>query len=164
MEVRHELRHIAEAFDQLFGQVHRMAGREPDPCEPRDGRHSSNEGRERAPARVGIDVLADERDLADADAYQGVDLADDLRVGARDLAAAGVWDDAERADVVATLHRQDESGGPAAARFRIGLREDVFFARYPAGLDPALLGEIADAGELIGTEHEIDIGGAGEER
>ena len=44
------------------------------------------------------------------------------------------------------------------------MRKDVFLARDPAGLDAALLGQIADAGELVGTEHEIHIGGAGEKR
>ena len=164
VEVRHQLRDVAEALDQFSGQVHRMAGGETDPGKAGHGSDAANERRERAPSGVGVDVLADERDLADADADEGVDLADDLRVGTRDLATARVRDDAKRADVVAALHREDERGDPAAARLRIRLREDVLLARDPAGLDPALLGEIADAGELVGTEHEIHVGGAGEKR
>ena len=64
---------------------------------------------------IGIDVLADERDLADARAREMGDLAEDCGDRARGLGAAGVRHDAKRAELVAALLHGDEGGGAATA-------------------------------------------------
>ena len=87
--------------------------------------------------------------------------------GARHLAAARVRDDAERADVVAALHRGDERGGAPARGLGIGLREDVVLRVHPAGLGEPLargardhLRELAD---VVRPEDEVDVRDAREE-
>src|SRR5229473_2735933 len=80
VEVRHELLHLAEAADQLRREVHRMAGGEADAPQVRHRGDAADELREAAPARVGIHVLPDQGDLADAHRGQRRDLAHEVDV------------------------------------------------------------------------------------
>ena len=84
MQIRHELRLVAEQRDQLVVHVERVARGE---AEPLDGRHLGEPPQqlgERPCAAVGaspvigIDVLPEQRDLARAVCRQPLDLGDDL--------------------------------------------------------------------------------------
>src|SRR4051812_37740319 len=69
---------------------------------------------------------------------------------------------AERADVVATLHHRDERRHVPARGLGIGTREDVLLAVYPAGLEYALaslhaVDDLRKRRDLIRTQHEVEI-------
>ena len=88
-----------------------MRAREADALDALDGVHSAQELGEVGPeiTAVGIDVLPEQRDLADALACQPRDLAQDLTGSPADLAAAHRRHDAVRADRVAA-HRDLHPG------------------------------------------------------
>ncbi len=72
-------------------------------------------------AAIGVDVLADERDLAHAGVDEPSRLGDDVGDGPRDLGAARIGHDAERAELVAAFLHGDEGGDAAGAdRARLG--------------------------------------------
>ena len=64
-------------------------------------------------AVIGVDVLADERDLAHAGLRQCRDFGDDFLHRTRDFGAARIRHDAEGAELVAAFLHRDESGDAA---------------------------------------------------
>src|SRR5713101_3681566 len=151
------LRLAREAADDVARQRDLRAGGEADAPQVRHRGDAADELREAAPARVGIHVLPDQGDLADAHRGQRRDLAQDVAVGPGHLAPARVRHHAEAADVVAALRGGDERGGLASRALRVGLRKHVLLGRDPAGLDPTLLRQLGDARDLIRAEHEVDV-------
>ena len=106
--------------DHVAAEVLRMRAREADALDALDGVDGAQELGEVGPeiAAVGIDVLPEQRDLADALACQPRDLAQDLTGAPADLAAAHRRHDAVRADRVAA-HRDLHPGlEPALAVHR----------------------------------------------
>src|SRR5262249_21384593 len=108
VEVRRDARLVSEGVDQRVGPGMRMAGGEAPALDAPGLAGPEQQLGEGDATAVGVDVLADEGDLADTHGGEGGDLLQDLDEGAADLAASGVWHDAEAADVVAALHHGDE--------------------------------------------------------
>ena len=81
--------------------------------------------RPRLAVRPGIDVLAEQGDLARAGVDQRLRFGDDVVPGPRDLRAAGVGHDAISAEFVAAFLDGQERAGPRAAprRERIELAD-----------------------------------------
>ncbi len=142
----------------------RVRGGEAHPADPRDLGGAQEQLGEADPAPVAVHVLADQRHLADPDLRELGDLGEHLGERARDLAAAGVGHDAERADVVAALHHGDELGDLAARGLGVGAGEDVLLGVDPGRLDhprPVLLDPVEDLGELgdrVRPEDEVQVG------
>ena len=76
----------------------------------------------RALAVIGVDVLADQRDLAHAGVGQPLDLGDDLVDRPRHLGAARIGHDAEGAELVAAFLHGDEGRDAARAHRRAARR------------------------------------------
>ena len=94
-------------------------------AQPRDARHLGDAMQQpaerpgaavRAFAVIGVDVLADQRDLAHAGIGEPLDLGDDLGDRPRDFGAARIGHDAEGAELVAAFLHGDESRDAARAR------------------------------------------------
>src|SRR4029450_12873955 len=105
---RAPLRHRA---DDIAAEVLRVRAREADPLDPGDGIDRAQELREARAhvAAVGVDVLAEQRHLANALWGEPSDLREDLGRTPGDLAAADGRHDAVRADRVAP-HRDLHPG------------------------------------------------------
>ena len=69
-------------------------------------------------AAIGVDVLADQRDLDDAVAHKRADIVQYLADGPRNFGAARIGHDAKTAEFVAAFLRRDKGGGPTRARRR----------------------------------------------
>ena len=97
--------------DDVAAEVLRVRAREADPLDPGDGVDRAQElGEARADvAAVRVDVLAEQRHLADALRGEPLDLGEDLAGAARGLAPADGRDDAVGADRVAA-HRDLHPG------------------------------------------------------
>ena len=99
-----------------------MRGREADALDARNRRDVVDQSREigagcRPPSRrVGVDVLAEQRDLAHALAREVRDLVQHLLERAADFLAARVGHDAEAAVLAAAFHDRNEGGGALRAR------------------------------------------------
>ena len=101
--------------DQVVVHVARMAGGVAQPRDARDSREPMQQRGRASQARpsasfavIGVDVLAEQRDLAHAGVGQPLDLGDDLRDRPRDFGAARIGHDAEGAELVAAFLHGDE--------------------------------------------------------
>ena len=112
---------------------------------------------------IGVDVLAEQGDLAHARIGKARDLVENGGNRARGLGAAGIRHDAERAELVAALLHSHE-GGDAAPTNRVGrrdrqLREFVLgrkFSVHDAGTDARLAQELRQAMVALRTDDNID--------
>ncbi len=78
--------------------------------------------------KIGVDVLADQRDLAHAGVDEAHGLGDDLGDGTRRFGAARIGHDAKRAELVAPFLHGDESRNAAGANLRAtGRGQDAKF-------------------------------------
>src|SRR5216684_1382037 len=116
-------------------------------------------------AMIGVDVLPDQRHFAHAGASEVPHLGDDLFDRARDLRAARVRHDAERAEFVAPFLHGDESRYAAAAdRLAAGRRDGVELALgRKLGIDRLVsaLGAIEQCGQamvILRPDHDVDQG------
>ncbi len=115
---------------------------------------------------VGVDVLAEQRDLAGASDDHAAGFGDDLCRRARELGAARIGHDAEGAELVAAfLDRQErrDAGGGALARQEVELALD-----REVGVQHPLAGGAAGSGDHLGelvvglrAEHHVHEGRAG---
>ncbi len=109
----------------------RMTGRVAQPADPIDLRGALKKARQRpgTPIRpvavIGVDVLADQRDLADPGRRQMLDFGEDFLHRPRDFRAARIGHDAEGAELVTTLLHGDESGNAARADCHRARRREV---------------------------------------
>ena len=108
-------RALGHRGDHGRAEVLRVRAGEADPLDPVDRVAGAQQLLERAAdvAAVGVDVLAEQRQLLHARAREALDLGQDLARPARDLAAAHRRHDAVRADRVAA-HRDLHPGLEAA--------------------------------------------------
>ena len=119
MQIGHQRRDVAMRVDQLVVHVGGMAGHVAKPVEPGDFGEAGEKAAEaprgavRALAMPGIDVLAEQRDLAHPGPGKPRRFRHDRRRRTRNLGAARIGDDAERAELVAAL-LDGEEGGDAA--------------------------------------------------
>ena len=126
VQVGHHRRQIAVGCDQRVVHVARMAGgvaQARDAGHVRQAMQQAAERPDRAVrplAVIGVDVLADQRELAHARIGEAQGLVEDLCDRARDLRAAGIGHDAEGAELVAALLDREE--GRHAAALGLGLR------------------------------------------
>ena len=121
MQIGHQRRQVAMRGDQRVVHVARMAGGVAQPRqagdfgEPGTASWPSPHSRAVRPLAVpGVDVLAEQRDLADAGGSKPLGLGDDLRDRPRNFRAARIGHHAEGAELVAAL-LDGEEGGDAAA-------------------------------------------------
>ena len=128
MQLRHQRRQVAMRGDEIVIHVAGMAGAVAQARDAGNFRKAMHQPPERrcAAARVlaviGVDVLADQRELAHARAGQALGLGDDRLDRPRDLHAARVRHDAEGAELVAALLHGDESRHAALADRRAARR------------------------------------------
>ena len=117
-------------------------------------------------AAVAVDVLAEQRDLADTFRRQPGDLGDDIGERTTDLRAAYRRHDAERARVVAADLDRDPGvvRGLAARRQGAGKHRLVVEHGFVEDLgdraaDACLVDEIGCAMHVVRAEHDIDVRG-----
>ncbi len=117
MQKRHQLRHLAMRGDQPVIDIARMrrrvadAGQPRQPCEDADQLAKAPLAASiRCRAVIGIDVLAQQRDLARSIGDKAARLGDDLGGRTRIFGATRVRDDAEGAELVATLLDRQKGG------------------------------------------------------
>ena len=101
MHEGHQLWQRAMRVDQPLRHIDGMARRVAQPLQPIDIGEMFEQALQRPGisegvlAAIGVDVLADQRDLAHASVDEALRLCDDLRDVARDFSAAGIRHDAE---------------------------------------------------------------------
>ena len=168
MQLRHQRRQVAMRGDQIVVHVARMAG---GVAQPRDAGNFGEPVQQAAERRgaavgalavIGVDVLADQRDLAHAGVGQPLGLGDDLRDRPRHLGAARVGHDAEGAELVAAFLHGDEGRHAALADRRAARRREMIelVLDRKLGVDHlAVLGARQHLGQAVialRPDHEID--------
>src|SRR5499427_1801304 len=122
LELRHQNRQAAMCTDQIVVHVAGMAGRVAKPQQPwYVGETMQQVGERRRPAVrslavIGVDVLSDEGDLANASSHQVFRLRHNRLDRSRQLGAARIRHHTERAELVAALLYRHERGDAAGAR------------------------------------------------
>ncbi len=118
---------------------------------------------------IGVDVLSDQRDFANAGAGKPLDVGENLRNRPRCLHAARVGHDAEGAELVAAFLHGDESSRAARAHRRGTRRSQMIelVVDRKLGVDRAAVArgarqQIRQAVIALRADHEIDHGGAAE--
>ncbi len=143
MQLRHQFGQVAMRGDEAVVDVARMARGVAQALDAGNGRETLEQLRKRVSASVrslaviGIDVLADHRDLADAGIRQALRFLDDLCDRTRHFGAARIGHDAEGAELVAAFLDGDE-GGDAARAHRLArrvLQKIEFVFRREFGFD-----------------------------
>ncbi len=133
MQKRHQLRHVAMSRDQPVADIARVRSRVADAVETGEFRQGADQLRQpplaavQAVAVIGVDILAEQRDLARAVLDELARLVQNLRRRPRVLGAAGVGDDAERAKFVAPFLDGKKRGRTLR---RSGLRQMVEFGLF----------------------------------
>ena len=167
--MRHHTGGLGHSGDGLVGEVMRVRGGEADPLDAGLA-HLAQQLREPRlavdVAAVGVDVLAQQRDLAHAVRHEPLALADDRLHGAALLAAADIRDDTVRAEVVAAGHDRHpgvEFLGSAArevagepATLLLGVDLDLLSV-----VGEGLLQERRQAGERARAEDDVGGGDVG---
>ena len=170
VEVRHGLRQIAVGGDQLVVHVVGMARGVAQPRDSLDLGEAAQEPAERPAPAVralavpGVDVLADQGELAHAGLSQGAGLVHDALHRARELRAARVGHHAEGAELVAALLHGEEGGHAARQRagaVRRGQMAELVVDRelgvdHAAAFGPAQ--QLGQAVIALGADHEINGG------
>ena len=165
---RADIRRLGHRVDHVVGELGRMRRGEAHPLEAVDAPARAQQRRECAAITrdrgigerdaVGVDVLAEQRDLEDALIDQRLHLGQDVAGPAVDLLAAQRRHDAERAGVVAADRDRNPCGVGGFARGRQRRRE--FLQR----LDDFDLGGVVVAGaveqrrqraDVVGAEHDV---------
>ncbi len=124
MDVRHEFWNRLMRVNQLLRHVDRMTGRVAQTYEPVDPRETIEQARKApfpasfARAAIGVDVLADEGDLADARVDETLRLGEHVGDAARNLGAARIGHHAKGAEFVAAFLHGDEGRDAARADLR----------------------------------------------
>jgi hypothetical protein len=169
VQIGHQLAQIAMGRDQARLHVAGMTGGVTQAGDLRQFGHALEQSSERpgpavgAFAMIGIDVLADQRDLAHARVGETLDLGQDVHHRPRHFCPARIGHDAERAELVAAFLHGDE-GGYAARADRLAawrLEEAELILDRKLGVDHGALA--LGAGEQMGEamvalrpDHEID--------
>ena len=167
-EVR-ELGHVAIGLDQRVAELQRMRSGEADAADAvdfGDGADQQREVRDLAlaiRAAVGVDVLAEQVDLAHALRGELRDFDQHVLERAADFGAAGVGHHAEAAVLAAAFHDRDERARAFGARLGqavelLDLGEADVDLRL-AGFAP-LANEFGQAVQGLRAEHQVDVGRA----
>ena len=168
MQVGHQLGDIAVGCDQVVVHVARMAGGVADALDAIDCRQGLDQAGQPAPfvalAVIGIDVLAEQRDLADAGVRLAARFGKDRRQRPGDLRAARIGHHAEGAELVAAFLDGEKGGRPGLAQAgRRGGRQmiELVLERKLGLHDGAIAGITQDLGQaVIGLrpDHHVDDG------
>ena len=166
VQVLAHARALGHRRDRVGAQILRVRRREPDPLDAVDRVDRAQQVGELRPvlpgaeiAAVGVDVLAEQRDLDHAVAGELLDLVHDVAHPAADLAAAHRRHDAERARVVAAdLDRDpgrviDLAAGRQRRRVRVVLLEDL----DERTLGPGPGQQRGRVREVVRAEHDVDV-------
>ncbi len=180
MHVRDELVDARMAVDEPRRELARVRGGEADALDAGDLGQVLEKDREvrpfhacsrsvsavHAPA-IGVHVLAEEGDLLHALQAQVGDLGQHVVEAPRDLLAARIRHDAEAAVLAAAFHDGDECRRTLDPRRRQAIELLDLGKRHvdlrPAGA-PALGEQLGQAMERLWSEHEVDVGRAGDDR
>ena len=175
MQLRHQRRQVAVRGDEIVVHVARMAGAVAQPRDAGNVREPLHQPAERRGAAVrvlaviGVDVLAEQRDLADAGIGQTLRLGDDLGDRPRHLGAARIGHDAEGAELVAAFLHGDEGRHAALAdrgAARRGEMAELVLDRKLRVDDLAVRGarqHLRQPVIALRPDHEIDPGRAAED-
>ena len=160
-----------ETFHERGAEVLGVRAREADPANSRNRANRVGELRKLPPILwipIGVHVLAEELNLLKARCGQRFRFPNDGRHPAAPLPPAGEGDDAEGAEVVATLHDRDV--GLDARNPLDLLRRNVQIVRMPPDFDDLRFAvqksanHIRKAHEALGAEDEVHGGGPSENR
>ncbi len=152
VQVGHQRGEVAMRRDQRVVHVTRMAGGVAQAIDARNFGEPEQQFAEAPDATVGalavpgVDVLAEQGQLAHAGVRQSCGLRDDRRHRARYFRSASVGDDAEGAELVATLLHGEEGGGRGLCPGR-------------AGGPPRLLACCPAAANFSATANSVSIAG-----
>ena len=166
-----QFRHLNVGVDQVAAELERVGGGVADAVDALDLGHVVDQlGEVRLvvvdrPA-VGVDVLAEQVDLAHALARELSDLAHDIGDRPAHLLAPGVGHHAECAVAAASLHHRDEGGGALRARLGqvvelldLGEAHIDHGARHPRlGAPNGLLNQLRQPMQGLGAEHDVHEG------
>ena len=108
---------------------------------------------------VGVDPLAEQRDLEDAVLREPLHLVDDVAHRTAPLAALRERDDAEGAELVAPAHDRDEGLVLPAARAARSRSKVISFSSTASTRWPCadLVEELRDVLEAVGAHDEVDV-------
>ena len=118
----------------------------------------------RSLAAVGVDILAEQRELARACLDEAARLGDDRCCWTRRLGAPGVRHDAERAELVTALLDREESRDARQGRQLLGQTVELAFQRK-VGVEHARLRarppvqQLGESMVSLRTDHDVDEGG-----
>ena len=124
MQETHQLRRIAIDINYIVGEFDRVAGGKTDAVNTVNGRHQTQQIRERTGASVviltapGVNVLAQQVNFTYALRRQLCDFKQDIVARAADFFATGIGHDAVSAVFITAFHDRDERGRPLGFRFR----------------------------------------------
>ena len=163
VQAGHDVGRLGHRLDDVVGERGRVRAREPHPLEPVDLAAGPEQLAEGEPVAeldaVGVDVLAEQRDLDDALGDERLDLGEDLAGAPVLLLAAQARDDAERAGVVAAHRDRHPAGERGVAAGGQGRREGL---ERLEDLDlgplvvPGPVEQGGQAADVVGAEHDVD--------
>jgi hypothetical protein len=143
-----------------------VGGSKTDPLQPFDGVYSAQQLGEGyfsgKRLSIGVYVLPEEHDLFNATAYEILNLPQDSFTWAAGLAAAHVRNNAEAADLVATLHDGDKGLGPLNLASpcgvfhvkRIAVKSSLY-GTVAGQLD--LLHHLGEFVDVVGSEDKVQM-------
>ncbi len=162
-----QLLEASEAGDEIVAHVLGVGCGEPDALDAADVIDASEQFGEADPAGIGVDVLPQEEYLPDAGVRMPSRLFHNPEMVSADFPAPHVWNDAIGAVVVASLHDIDIR--PVSWNHECLMRHNL--QRWDAFAEPCvndrpvflafLLDGCADAVQLMGPQHDIDMRHAG---
>ncbi len=163
VQLVHHVRGLGHRGDHVVGEVARVRRGEADALQAVDLAGRAQQLGERLTVAqvgaVGVDVLAEQRDLDDALADQRLDLGEDVAGAAVLLLAAQRGDDAEGAGVVAADRDRDPGGvrrlAAGGQRGGEGLQrlQDLHLGLL---LDPGALQQCGQVPDVVGAEDHVD--------
>ncbi len=166
VQLRHHVRRLGHGGDDVVGEVAGVRGGEADALQAVDVPAGAQQLAERLAVAdvgaVGVDVLPEEGDLADALGDQGLDLGEDVAGAAVLLLAAQRRDDAEGAGVVAADGDGDPGrvgalapGGQRGRERLQGLGDlDLRLLLHAGALE-----EHRELADVVGAEDDVHPGG-----
>ena len=155
-----------DCLQQLIGEIFRVRRCEPHALDAPDVRDRNQQvGKIMSAVAVGVDVLAEEGHLLAPAGGEGFGFPHDADEVAAALAAAGVRDHAEGAEVVAAAH-DGEPGGDALDAIRDDIGVGLVFGevhRHPFPARSGLLEQVRQGPVAVRADQHVDERVTGQE-
>ena len=169
VNMAHDLRDRPIGIDQARREVRRVRRHEADTLNAVNRGDQLKQHREidfvavRQFTFIGVHVLTEKRDFADALLGEALHIAEHIRHGARQLLASGIRHHTVRAELRAAFHDGNKGGGTVLMRLRhvvklFDARERHVDLRVVAGL--ALIEHVGQAVKRLGPEDDVHVGSA----